>query len=43
MDLYKFGFETHQVGYAAAIAYTLFAIILIVSAIQYKMMYRKED
>ena len=43
MYLYKFGFETHQVGYAAAIAYTLFAIILIVSAIQYKMMYRKED
>ena len=26
MYLYKFGFETHQVGYASAIAYTLFFI-----------------
>lgn len=45
MYLYKFGFETgtHQVGYAAAIAYTLFAIILIVSIIQFRLMRDKED
>lgn len=43
--LYKFGFETgtHQVGYAAAIAYTLFAIILIISVVQYRLMQNKED
>lgn len=45
MYLYKFGFETgtRQVGYAAAIAYTLFAIILIVSVIQFRAMRDKED
>ncbi|HUM83000.1 MAG TPA: sugar ABC transporter permease [Lachnospiraceae bacterium] len=42
MYLYKFGFETNQVGYAAAIAYTLFLIILIVSIIQFKTI-GKED
>ena len=41
--LYKFGFETHQVGYASAIAYTLFFIILIVSIIQFKTLGREED
>lgn len=43
MYLYKFGFETHQVGYASAIAYTLFFIILIVSIIQFKLLGEKED
>lgn len=43
MYLYKFGFETHQVGYASAIAYTLFIIILIVSALQFKLLGSKED
>lgn len=43
MYLYKFGFETHQVGYASAIAYTLFLIILIVSIIQFKTLGREED
>lgn len=45
MYLYKFGFEvgTHQVGYAAAIAYTLFAIILVVSIVQFRLMRDKED
>lgn len=43
MYLYKFGFETHQVGYASAIAYTLFFIILIVSIIQFKILGREED
>lgn len=42
MYLYKFGFETNQVGFASAIAYTLFVIILIVSVIQFKIMYKKE-
>lgn len=42
MYMYKFGFETYQVGYAAAIAYVLFFIILIVSLIQFKVM-NKED
>lgn len=41
MYLYKFGFETNQVGFASAIAYTLFVIILVVSVIQFKVMYGK--
>lgn len=43
MYLYKFGFETGQVGYASAIAYTLFFIILVVSIIQFKLLDTKED
>ncbi len=45
MYLYKFGFVqgVNQVGYASAVAYTLFMLILIVSAIQFKVMYSKED
>lgn len=45
MYLYKFGFATRpkQVGYAAAIAYALFVLILIVSIIQFKVMNKKED
>ncbi len=45
MYLYRFAFgaKTTQVGYASAIAYTLFLIILIVSVIQYRLFNRKED
>ncbi|WP_075679296.1 carbohydrate ABC transporter permease [Roseburia sp. 831b] len=45
MYLYKFGFETGttQVGYASAIAYILFDIILIVSIVQFKLFNKKED
>ena len=43
MYLYKFGFETRQVGYATAIAYTLFFIILIVSIIQFKTIGKEEE
>lgn len=45
MYMYKFGFETGttQVGYASAIAYVLFFIILIVSIIQFKFFGSKED
>ena len=45
MYLYKFGFATRpkQVGYAAAIAYALFVLILIVSIIQFKVMNKEED
>lgn len=45
MYLYKFGFATRpkQVGYASAIAYVLFLMILIISLIQFKVMNRKED
>lgn len=45
MYLYKFGFETGttQVGYASAIAYILFLLILTVSVIQLKVFNRKED
>ena len=42
MYLYKFGFETNQVGFASAIAYVLFAIILVFSVIQFKAMYGKK-
>lgn len=45
MYLYKFGFTTGstQTGYASAVAYVLFDIILIISLIQLKMFNRKED
>lgn len=43
MYLYKFGFETYQVGYASAVAYVLFMIILVASVIQLKVMNKKED
>lgn len=45
MYLYKFGFASRpkQVGYASAIAYVLFLLILIVSVIQFKIMNKKED
>ena len=43
MYLYKFGFETRQVGYASSIAYVLFMIILVISAFQFKAFNRKED
>lgn len=44
MYLYKFGFSTGttQTGYASAVAYMLFLIILTVSVIQLKL-FRKED
>lgn len=44
MYLYKFGFETGttQVGYASAIAYVLFLIILVISVMQFKLFNRKE-
>ncbi|MCC8044416.1 MAG: sugar ABC transporter permease [Clostridiales bacterium] len=44
MYLYKFGFETGttQIGYASAIAYVLFLIILVFSVIQLKFL-NKED
>lgn len=43
MYLYKFGFETRQMGYGSAIAYVLFMLILIVSIIQFKFVNGKED
>lgn len=45
MYLYKFGFETGttQTGYASAIAYVIFLIILSVSVLQFKLFNRKED
>lgn len=45
MYLYKFGFRTGttQISYAAAIAYAIFLIILVVSLIQLKVFNRKED
>lgn len=45
MYLYKFGFETGttQTGYASAIAYVIFLIILSVSVLQLKIFNRKED
>lgn len=45
MYLYKFGFTTGttQVGYASAVAYMLFLIILTVSVIELKLFNRKGD
>ena len=45
MYLYRFAFnaKTTQLGFASAIAYSLFAIILVVSIIQYNLFTKKED
>lgn len=45
MYLYKYGFgmRPKQVGYASAIAYVLFLLILIISIIQFKIGNSKED
>lgn len=45
MYLYKFGFviKPKQVGYAGAVAYVIFMIVLFVSIIQFKVMNPKED
>lgn len=43
MYLYKFGFQVNQVGYGSAIAYVLFAIILVVSIIQFRIMNGKKE
>lgn len=45
MMIYKFGFgvNTKDIGYASAIAYVLFFIILIFSVIQFTMSRNKED
>ena len=45
MYLYKFGFTTGttQTGYASAIAYVIFLIVLAVSVVQLKIFNRKED
>lgn len=45
MYLYRFAFgaRTTQVGYASAVAYSLFIIIFIVSVIQFKLFNKKED
>jgi multiple sugar transport system permease protein len=40
--LYHYGFETFEMGKASALAYVLFAIILILTAIQTRI-YRKGD
>lgn len=43
MYLYKFGFQVNQVGYGSAIAYVLFAIILVVSIVQFRLMNGKKE
>lgn len=45
MYLYKYGFAMRpkQVGYASAIAYVLFLLILVISVVQFKVMNGKED
>lgn len=45
MYLYKFGFDIRpkQVGYASAVAYVLFVLVLIVSIFQVKVLGKKED
>lgn len=43
MYLYKFGFETNQVGYASAISYALFMIIFVLSMFQLKGTFSKKE
>lgn len=42
MYMYDFGFRTFQVGYAGAIAYVLFLIILAVAVMQFKVLNRED-
>ncbi|MGL5540692.1 MAG: carbohydrate ABC transporter permease, partial [Erysipelotrichaceae bacterium] len=41
--LYQMAFKNRQVGYAAAIAFVLFLIIVIFSIITYRLMYKKNE
>lgn len=41
--LFNMAFTNHQMGYAAAIAFVLFAIIALCSMVAYKLMNRKEE
>lgn len=43
MYMYKFGFETRQVGYASAVAYVIFLIILVLSIVQFRIFNKKEE
>ncbi len=43
MYLYNTAFKYNNIGYAGAIAYFMFIIILLASGIQYKLMYSKEE
>lgn len=43
MYLYNMAFRNRQMGYAAAIAFVLFAIIAIASAVTYKLFYRRKE
>jgi multiple sugar transport system permease protein len=38
--VYQRGFETFEMGYASALAYILFAILLILTIIQFRMQRR---
>ncbi|MBQ7359009.1 MAG: sugar ABC transporter permease [Lachnospiraceae bacterium] len=42
MYMYRFGFQTYDVGYAAAIAYCLFFIIAIISVMQVRFLGKEE-
>ena len=43
MYLYNMAFKNHQMGYAAAIAFVLFFIIVIFSIVSFKAMYGKKE
>ncbi len=43
MHLYNMAFKNHQVGYSAAVAFVLFFIIAICSAVVYKIMYANKE
>jgi multiple sugar transport system permease protein len=41
--IYIAGFEGYRIGYASALSYVLFVLILIVSIVQFRLFSRKED
>ena len=41
--IYISGFEGYRIGYASALSYVLFVLILIVSIVQFRLFSRKED
>ncbi len=41
--MYQQGFSQYEIGYGAAIAYLLFALVLIVTALQFGLIGRERD
>ena len=41
--MYQQGFSEYQIGYGTAVAYLLFAIVLLLTAVQFRLLSRREE